>query len=76
MCGNNTPATREEVRTVSEKNKQIIDQLSGLIPSMTDLERERMMGFGEGMAFMMGQRAEADADQEQEEQPQAEAPGA
>lgn len=40
---------------MSEKEKKVLENLlGGLIPQMTEKEQERMLGFAEGMAFMMG----------------------
>lgn len=40
---------------MSEKEQKILKNLlGGIIPQMTEKEQERMLGFAEGMAFMMG----------------------
>lgn len=40
---------------MSEKEKKVLENLlDGIIPQMTDKEKERMLGFAEGMAFMIG----------------------
>lgn len=40
---------------MSEKEKKVLENLlGGIIPQMTEKEQERMLGFAEGMAFMMG----------------------
>lgn len=40
---------------MSEKEQKILKNLlGGIIPQMTENEQERMLGFAEGMAFMIG----------------------
>lgn len=40
---------------MSEKEQKILKNLlGGIIPQMTEKEQERMLGFAEGMAFMIG----------------------
>lgn len=42
---------------MSEKEKKVLENLlGGIIPQMTEKEQERMLGFAEGMAFMMGRK--------------------
>lgn len=44
---------------MSEKEKKVLENLlGGLIPQMTEKEQERMLGFAEGMAFMMGRETD------------------
>ena len=37
---------------MSEKEKEIIETFEKILPKMTELEREKLLSFGEGMAFM------------------------
>lgn len=52
---------------MSETEKKLIELFSKTIPTMTELEKERFLGFGEGMRFMAGQRTQSE---------QAQRPGA
>ena len=46
---------------MSEKDKQIMDTFGKVIPKLSDLEKEKLLAFGEGMAFKADQqRAEQD----------------
>lgn len=37
---------------MSKKGKQILETFEKVIPKMTELEKEKLLSFGEGMAFM------------------------
>lgn len=37
---------------MSEKQKKLLLLLEKLLPSMSELEQEKLLAFGEGMAFM------------------------
>lgn len=37
---------------MSEKEKQILETFEKVLPDMTDMEKEKLLSFGEGMAFM------------------------
>ena len=41
---------------MSEKGKQVIENLERLIPKMSESEVDRLISFGEGMAFMKEQQ--------------------
>lgn len=41
---------------MSETGKKILETFGKAIPGMTDLEKEKLLAFGEGMAFMADQR--------------------
>ena len=43
-------------RVMSEKGKQVIENLERLIPKMSESEVDRLISFGEGMAFMKEQQ--------------------
>ena len=36
---------------MSEKESKILETFEKVLPSLTELERERLLAFGEGMAF-------------------------
>lgn len=36
---------------MKEKDKQIIELLKEVLPHLSDLEKERFMGFGEGLIY-------------------------
>ncbi|MCI8811578.1 MAG: hypothetical protein HFF84_16105 [Oscillibacter sp.] len=37
---------------MSEKEKKILDTFGKTIPKLSDLEKEKLLAFGEGMAFV------------------------
>lgn len=41
---------------MSEKGEKILETFGKAIPGMSETEKERLLAFGEGMAFMMDQR--------------------
>ena len=43
---------------MSEKEKQILDTCEKVIPNLNDLEKEKLLSFGEGMAFMKDKQKE------------------
>lgn len=36
---------------MSEKEKQILNTFEKVVPQLSDMEKERLLAFGEGMAF-------------------------
>ncbi len=44
----------EEVKKVvmSEKEKKILETFEKVLPEMSEIEKEKLLSFGEGMAFM------------------------
>lgn len=46
---------------MSEREKKILDTFSKAIPGMSELEKEKLLSFGEGMAFVVEQRQEGNA---------------
>lgn len=47
---------------MSEKDKKIMETFGRIIPQLSDLEKEKLLAFGEGMAFKVDQqRAQAGA---------------
>lgn len=43
---------------MSEKEKQILETFERVIPDLSELEKEKLLSFGEGMAFMKGKQKE------------------
>ena len=43
---------------MAEKEKQIIDMLSKTLPKLTDPEKDRLLAFSEGMAYVARTRDE------------------
>lgn len=39
---------------MSEKQKKFLELVNRMMPRMSELEQEKMLAFGEGMAFMYG----------------------
>lgn len=37
---------------MSEKEKEILKTFEKVIPNLTEIEKEKLLSFGEGMAFM------------------------
>lgn len=45
---------------MSEKKKQVLENFEKMLPAMSDMEVEKLLSFGEGMAFIKDiQRQEA-----------------
>lgn len=43
---------------MSEKEKKILETFRKVIPDLTEMEREKLLSFGEGMAFMKSKQSE------------------
>lgn len=41
---------------MSDKEKKIIETFEKVIPNLTDVEKEKLLSFGEGMAFKVVQQ--------------------
>ena len=41
---------------MSEKEKKILETFGKVIPDLSEMEKEKLLSFGEGMAFMKGKR--------------------
>lgn len=39
---------------MSEKEKQILETFNKVIPCLSDLEKEKLLAFGEGLGFAVG----------------------
>lgn len=46
---------------MSEKEKEIIETFINLLPKLTELEREKLLSFGQGMTFMKDEQAKKTA---------------
>lgn len=42
---------------MSEKQKKFLELVNRMMPRMSEMEQEKMLAFGEGMAFMCGVNA-------------------
>lgn len=47
---------------MSEKEKQILETFEKVIPDLTEMEKEKLLSFGEGMAFMKDKQKEEKAE--------------
>ncbi len=45
---------------MSDKQKKILEALNNLILSLSEREQERLLAFGEGVAFMANQRTKSE----------------
>lgn len=43
---------------MSEREKEIMETFEKVLPKMTELEQEKLLSFGEGMAFMKSEKEE------------------
>ena len=50
---------------MSEQDKKIADTFERVMPTMSELDKERLLAFGEGMAFM----AQMQKDRQQDDAP-------
>ena len=48
---------------MSEKDKKIMDTFGRIIPELSELEKEKLLAFGEGMAFKADQQRQKDGAQ-------------
>jgi len=39
---------------MTEKQKKFLEMLNQIMPHLTELDQEKLLAFGEGMAFMCG----------------------
>ena len=46
----------KEVDYVSEKGKEILETFEKVIPELSEIEKEKLLSFGEGIAFMKNQQ--------------------
>ena len=45
---------------MSDKEKNILDTFKKVIPKMSEMEQEKLLSFGEGMAFMKKKESEVE----------------
>ena len=48
---------------MSEKEKKILETFGKVIPNLSDMEKEKLLSFGEGMAFMKGKQKAEESNQ-------------
>lgn len=48
------------VKLMVEKGKRILEIFGKVLPGLTDLEKKKLLAFGEGMAFMVDHRKRKD----------------
>ena len=46
-------------RAMTEKEQQILDTFAEIIPRLSELDKERLLMFGEGMKFKVEEQAKA-----------------
>lgn len=46
---------------MSEREKKVIENLKVILPKLSELEVEKLLSYGEGMAFMVAKREEVQA---------------
>lgn len=44
---------------MTEKEQKILDTFGKIIPNLSELEKEKLLAFGEGMAFKVNQQKPA-----------------
>ena len=47
---------KKEVNPVTEQQKKFLEAINEAMPRMTELEQEKLLAFGEGLAFMTRER--------------------
>ena len=52
---------------MSEKEKQILETFGKTIPKLNEMEKEKLLAFGEGMAFMAEQKQKEAAEKDGKE---------
>lgn len=52
--------THKGVDKMSDKEREILDVFKKLVPVLTDFEKEKLLAFGEGMAFKAAQQQKED----------------
>lgn len=50
---------------MSEKEKKILDTFEKVLPEMTELEREKLLSFGEGIAFKTAEQKRQEREKEE-----------
>ena len=54
-----TEIDRRRDKTMSDKEKQILETFEKVLPELSEMEREKLLSFGEGMAFMKERQKES-----------------
>lgn len=49
---------------MSEKEKEILDTFGRILPELTEMEKEKLLSFGEGMAFKAEQQKKEEREQQ------------
>ena len=48
---------------MSEKEKKILETFGKVIPDLSEMEKEKLLSFGDGMAFMKGKQKSDESNQ-------------
>lgn len=51
---------------MSEKEKKILETFEKVIPDLSEMEKEKLLSFGEGMAFMKGKQKKEEGEKKNE----------
>lgn len=51
---------------MSEKEKKILETFGKVIPDLSEMEKEKLLSFGEGMAFMKGKEKQKEREESNE----------
>jgi hypothetical protein len=51
---------------MSEREKQILETFGKVIPELSEMEKEKLLSFGEGMAFMKDNQKKKEGEKEDE----------
>lgn len=51
---------------MSEKEKKILETFGKVIPDLSEMEKEKLLSFGEGMAFMKGKKKKEEGEKKDE----------
>lgn len=51
---------------MSEKEKKILETFGKVIPDLSEMEKEKLLSFGEGMAFMKEKSKKKEGDKKNE----------
>jgi len=55
-AGGEQEVYRKGAKPMSDKQKNLLALIEKLLPSMSEMEQEKLLAFGEGMAFMTRER--------------------
>ena len=51
---------------MSEKEKKILETFGKVIPDLSEMEKEKLLSFGEGMAFMKDKQKKGEGEKKDE----------